>query len=354
MKDKFEKIAEQPNLYLRNGRYYAQVSLAGRGVRRIPLLDGSGSACLTLEAALTAKRSIDETSFPLFSDRYLAWLDQTKAKSPLTITRERGILAGWKTFLGWVKLAGINRALINDYAAKRSKAGLSPRAVNLDVLVLNNLLQWAKGEGVLTGELPTADWKPLKYTPPSRSLVAGDVLQGICNEALKTDTAGKPLYRSGAMLVDLVKFMAYSGARKQAALSARWENVDLSNQQLTLFTKFDRRVVVDFNPKLAGLLQEMASRDFSRSEWLFPGTKGHWQNCQDVFKQVLQAAGLPNVRFHDLRHYFISHAIMSGTDTLTVASWVGHKDGGVLIGKVYGHLNPQHKREAAAKVQFGA
>ena len=37
---------------------------------------------------------------------------------------------------------------------------------------------------------------------------------------------------------------------------------------------------------------------------------------------------------------------------MTVASWVGHADGGVLIGKVYGHLNDEHKRAQAARVVF--
>ena len=29
---------------------------------------------------------------------------------------------------------------------------------------------------------------------------------------------------------------------------------------------------------------------------------------------------------------------MSGTDYMTIAKWVGHKDGGLLIGRTYGHL----------------
>jgi hypothetical protein len=36
---------------------------------------------------------------------------------------------------------------------------------------------------------------------------------------------------------------------------------------------------------------------------------------------------------------------MSGIDFMTIAAWLGHKDGGTLIGKVYGHLldgKPQH------------
>jgi hypothetical protein len=44
---------------------------------------------------------------------------------------------------------------------------------------------------------------------------------------------------------------------------------------------------------------------------------------------------------------------MSGLDFMTIASWVGHRDGGILIGKVYGHLADSHKKQAALKVNFG-
>src|ERR1035441_3644261 len=33
--------------------------------------------------------------------------------------------------------------------------------------------------------------------------------------------------------------------------------------------------------------------------------------------------------------------VMSGIDFMTIAKWVGHKDGGVLVGKVHGHLSSE-------------
>ena len=73
---------------------------------------------------------------------------------------------------------------------------------------------------------------------------------------------------------------------------------------------------------------------------------------QATLKAVREGAGLPGLRFHDCRHHFISMCVMSGVDTLTIANWVGHSDGGVLIGRTYGHLDPKHKRASAAKVKF--
>jgi hypothetical protein len=38
---------------------------------------------------------------------------------------------------------------------------------------------------------------------------------------------------------------------------------------------------------------------------------------------------------------------MAGLDFMTIASWLGRSDGGVLVGKVYGHLTDAHKRRMA-------
>ena len=44
--------------------------------------------------------------------------------------------------------------------------------------------------------------------------------------------------------------------------------------------------------------------------------------------------------------------IMAGLDFMTIASWLGHSDGGILVGKVYGHLADTHKKAAAQKLSF--
>ena len=41
-------------------------------------------------------------------------------------------------------------------------------------------------------------------------------------------------------------------------------------------------------------------------------------------KKFLTEAGLPNIRFHDLRHTFSTHALFSGVDAKTLAGILGH------------------------------
>jgi integrase len=67
---------------------------------------------------------------------------------------------------------------------------------------------------------------------------------------------------------------------------------------------------------------------------------------------MARKARLDWLGFHDLRHYFCSICVMAGIDFMTIAAWLGHKDGGILVGKVYGHLLDDHRRKAARLVNF--
>jgi hypothetical protein len=53
-----------------------------------------------------------------------------------------------------------------------------------------------------------------------------------------------------------------------------------------------------------------------------------------------------------LRHLFATRCIESGVDIPTVSRWLGHKDGGALAMKVYGHLRNQHSASMAKLVSF--
>lgn len=49
-------------------------------------------------------------------------------------------------------------------------------------------------------------------------------------------------------------------------------------------------------------------------------------NLTRYFNKALDAAGLPHYRIHDLRHSFISNAILNGVDIVTVSKYVGHNN----------------------------
>jgi integrase len=64
-------------------------------------------------------------------------------------------------------------------------------------------------------------------------------------------------------------------------------------------------------------------------------------------RHLCDAAGLPKVRLHDLRHYVATRLPAAGVDVRTVAGRLGHRNAATTL-NVYSHFVPEADREAAA------
>jgi integrase len=287
------------------------------------------------------------------ADEYLRYMAATKSKSKSTLYKEELSLNGWRDFLEDTLLRKITLDDIREYAAFRSEEGVSNRTINLDVGHLKNLLVWFRDANRLPSPLATANWKNLDHTTPTRRLIPTNTVELIEKEAARVDADGLSIYQTGQFLSDFVKLLAYSGARKRAALDSKWSDVDWENKQIRFTGKYKKTVHVDFNPDLEAHLRAMFTRRNKESEYLFPGqTFDTVISPYTVFNDIRAAIGQTDLHLHDFRHFFISRAVMSGIDSMTIARWVGHADGGVLIGKVYGHLSNPHLKMSAAKLSF--
>lgn len=354
-------------LWRRNDRFYARLTVedpfTGRKeTRRVPL-----EKCETVPQAQAELRRLltkreDRTlptlkmcpKFSEYVDKYLSYFQTVKdAKRPRTLETETGHLKKWKEHLGETRLDRINRPMINDFIAKRQGEKKSGRTVNLAVTVLRNVLKRAIDDGWLV-RLPTENLKPLKWVPKKRSLFSNSDIETICNKALEAS-------KNGQEFADYVRLMGYCGGRMSETLRLKWSDVNWEKKQLTVgsdgLAKNHKARIVDFNPKLEGHLKAMLLRRAPDSEWLFPSPqRGDLDRPSKTFRESLllarKEANLPKFGFHDCRHFFISMCVMSGIDFMTIAKWVGHQDGGVLIGKVYGHLSDEHAQSQARRVNF--
>jgi len=90
-------------------------------------------------------------------------------------------------------------------------------------------------------------------------------------------------------------------------------------------------------------------RKTGNSEWVFPSPTGGPMSPDSVLHmlhRVLKRAGLPKVRFHDLRHTFATMALQNGVDIKTVSGMLGHFSAGFTL-DTYAHVTTSAKREAA-------
>ena len=76
------------------------------------------------------------------------------------------------------------------------------------------------------------------------------------------------------------------------------------------------------------------------------GTKVYFKKFHRDFKRVLRRAGLPNIRFHDLRHTAATLMIANGIPAVIVARILGHSKPSVTM-NVYSHSSVEMQSEAA-------
>ena len=65
-----------------------------------------------------------------------------------------------------------------------------------------------------------------------------------------------------------------------------------------------------------------------------------------MLQRVLERAGLPKVRFHDLRHTFATIALQNGVDIKMVSGMPGHYSAGFTL-DTYAHVTTAAQKEAA-------
>jgi integrase len=77
-------------------------------------------------------------------------------------------------------------------------------------------------------------------------------------------------------------------------------------------------------------------------------------DAKKAITSACKKANLPHFHHHSLRHFFCSNAIEAGVDFKAIAGWVGHKDGGLLVARTYGHLRDEHSAMMAKRMTFSA
>ena len=375
-KKQFQKVLDTKgkpvtSLWQRNGRYYAQLTLKDEGRTKntkLALKSTNLSEAKAELEELKVKRRNDQLKpvkkAPKLVDYcgvYLEVETKLKRKKASSLKSERGHIKHWIRLLGSRNMSKINTSDIRLTMAQLREDGLAPQTINYALTTLRNIFSMAFEDGLVSG-LPFVRKMWLKKERKKRSEFTAAELDRLLAEAQRCS-------RNGRHFAQYIQFMCFSGARAAETLRVKWADVDFSNRQITIGadgnTKNGKSRVVDFNKELEALLLEMRNSRFS-DEWLFVsgqrGSEGQRARC---FKETLikarERVGLGQQRkaatgyalgFHDCRHFFISHAVMSGVDTHTVANWVGHQDGGTQINTIYTHVGNEHRKNSAAKVSF--
>ena len=153
-----------------------------------------------------------------------------------------------------------------------------------------------------------------------------------------------------------------TGLRRGELLGLKWTDVDWKNGiikvrrsiarmngeivESTLKTKNSYRAVTISQQAIEVLKEQKAK---TNDAYVFPSPNGgpiSPDSVNNMLKRVLARAGIPKVRFHDLRHTFATIALQNGVDIKTVSGMLGHFSAGFTL-DTYAHVTTSAQKEAA-------
>ncbi len=149
---------------------------------------------------------------------------------------------------------------------------------------------------------------------------------------------------------DLIELLAFTGMRISEARNLLWSDVDLGEGHIAVReskTASGRRIIPLIKEAKVLLEHMHAAQDPEPSDKVSP-----IRECQKSLKRACAIVGCQPLTQHDLRRLFATRAIECEIDIPTIARWLGHKDGGALLMRVYGRLRDEHSKSAARKFTF--
>jgi integrase len=175
--------------------------------------------------------------------------------------------------------------------------------------------------------------------------------------------------RADAVWYDFFYTELTTGLRRGEICGLQWQDFDESDGTLKVNRTIQRQTGAGLTagttktyagtrkiilpPSTAQLLKERKAS--ALSEWIFPNPLKPEQptnpgTAYNRMKVLLKQAGLPSIRFHDLRHTFATHALTSGVDVKTLSGILGHTRAAFTL-DTYTHTTGDMQKRAAEIVE---
>jgi integrase len=187
-------------------------------------------------------------------------------------------------------------------------------------------------------------------------------------QALDADQVRRLLASAASDARTLLLCAVTTGIRRGELLALKWGDVDWSGRRVWVRrsvgadgrfqqpkTRGSVRAVA-LTPTLASALRlhRMASSFKGQDDLIFPSELGTPLDGRNMvrryFEPALREAGLPRIRFHDLRHTFASLLIAQGEHPKLISEQLGHASVQITLDR-YGHLMDQSYGDASGRLE---
>jgi len=343
----------------KSGRYYARLFLHGKEIwKALKTTHFSVAearlAVLQKEHRERKNQNIDPSSakmtFGQAAAHRMQILDENVSLKRRTRLYWKVVLAA--LFKNWPGLADteirrISASACREWAARYAKIG-SPSRFNNSLSLLRHVIDLAIESGVIHSNPANG----LQRKPVRAKLLELPTLAQFSAFIAEMRAAHSRYSRSCA---DLAQGLAFTGCRIAESAQIEWRDLDFAAGEIVVKgdpeegTKNGEFRRVPMIPEARELFTKM--REVRADE---PPTAKVFlvHECQKAINRAAKKIGMARITHHDLRHFFATVSIESGVDIPTVSRWLGHKDGGALAMRAYGHLRREHSVAQAQKVSF--
>jgi integrase len=174
-----------------------------------------------------------------------------------------------------------------------------------------------------------------RYLSEDEQARLGQVLADVLESGEETEYA-----------VAAISLLILTGCRLGEILTLRWDYVTPHHLELPDSKTGRRRIPL---PREAyDILMSLPRREGNPYVILGEKPDGHLVNLQKTWRRVRHAAGLDDVRMHDLRHTYASVAVMSGIDPFLLKEIMGHRNLQTTLR--YAHFADEAVQRAAGSV----
>jgi integrase len=308
-----------------------------------------------IEDQVKRRTYLPDSKIPLFSQVAQDWLEFKKTKVRVSTWNVlQGHVKNHFSEFNDLKVNQVTIAGVEKWITKRELKGMNPATLKKVLTTLGQILSFAVRRRY-------TDFNPLKEAErPNGGRKKEMVL--FSPEQIRTlvSKAKDPKYA----LFFLVA--AFTAGRQGELLGLKWQDIDWENNQIEIRRTFNNgewfepktegsKRRIDVGPSVMGLLKEWRENcPPSELGLVFPNEAGKPINNNNLLNRyyypALEAADLPRIRFHNLRHTFASLLIDQGENAVYIADQMGHAKPTITL-DVYGHLMKKRNPQAASVLE---
>ncbi len=262
----------------------------------------------------------------------------------------------------------IKQKMCNGKWKTIQRPGLSAKSIKNIHSVLHEALDKARELGYVRINVSDAATLP-KVVKTEMHPVEGEKVKEFLN-VIKGNPMENPIYvtaftgmRQGEVIgltwdcIDFNKkiIRVYRQLQKERKVGGQYRFVSLKNDKQRMFMVADNVLNVLRRVKVKQSEWKLAAGECwnNKDNFVFTDELGNHLSKATLYenlKRCAKGAGIPDTRFHDLRHTYATLALEQGTDIKTVSSNLGHATVAFTL-DVYGHVTEQMQRDSANRMQ---